>query len=103
MSILINRNTRVICQGFTGKQGTLPLRAVPGLRHRSSSVVSRRAVVAKRIWASLVFNTVADAVKEHGRDGQHDLRAGLRRGGRDSSKPRMRASSSWSASPKAFR
>src|SRR6201990_360192 len=22
MSILVNRNTRVICQGFTGKQGT---------------------------------------------------------------------------------
>ena len=23
MSILVNKNTRVICQGFTGKQGTL--------------------------------------------------------------------------------
>ena len=22
MSILVNQNTRVICQGFTGKQGT---------------------------------------------------------------------------------
>ena len=22
MSILVNKNTRVICQGFTGKQGT---------------------------------------------------------------------------------
>ena len=26
MSILINKNTRVICQGFTGSQGTLSFR-----------------------------------------------------------------------------
>ena len=37
MSILVNANTRVICQGFTGKQGTFHSRGRARLRHASSS------------------------------------------------------------------
>ena len=35
MSILVDANTKVICQGLTGKQGTFHTAAVPGLRHES--------------------------------------------------------------------
>ena len=35
MSILVNKNTRVICQGFTGKQGTFHSRAVHRVRHQA--------------------------------------------------------------------
>ena len=33
MSILINKNTRVICQGITGKVGQFHTKAVHGIRH----------------------------------------------------------------------
>lgn len=33
MSILIDKNTKVICQGFTGSQGDFPLRTGYCIRH----------------------------------------------------------------------
>ena len=35
MSILINKNTRVICQGITGKVGRVPHQELPRIRHEA--------------------------------------------------------------------
>jgi succinyl-CoA synthetase alpha subunit len=65
MSILINRNTQVICQGFTGKQGTY---------HSEQCLAYGTKLVGgvtpgrggETHLGQPVFNTVADAVKETG-------------------------------------
>lgn len=63
MSILVNKNTKVICQGFTGKQGTF---------HSEQALAYGTQVVGgvtpgkggKSHMDLPVFNTVADAVNE---------------------------------------
>ena len=35
MSVLIDKNTRVICQGFTGKNGTFHSEAADRVRHQN--------------------------------------------------------------------
>ncbi len=65
MSILINRNTRVICQGFTGRQGTF---------HSEQSLAYGTKLVGgvtpgrggERHLGQPVFDTVADAVRATG-------------------------------------
>ncbi len=65
MSILINRNTRVICQGFTGKQGTY---------HSEQCLAYGTKLVGgvtpgrggETHLGQPVFNTVQDAVRETG-------------------------------------
>jgi succinyl-CoA synthetase alpha subunit len=65
MSILINRNTQVICQGFTGKQGTY---------HSEQCLAYGTKLVGgvtpgrggETHLGQPVFNTVADAVRETG-------------------------------------
>ncbi len=65
MSILINRNTRVICQGFTGKQGTY---------HSEQCLAYGTKLVGgvtpgrggETHLGQPVFNTVQDAVKDTG-------------------------------------
>jgi len=65
MSILINRNTRVICQGFTGKQGTY---------HSEQCLAYGTKLVGgvtpgrggETHLGQPVYNTVADAVKDTG-------------------------------------
>jgi len=60
MSILLNRNTRVICQGFTGSQGTY---------HSDGTRMVGGVTPGKGGQLHLglpVFNTVSDAVRETG-------------------------------------
>ncbi len=65
MSILLNRNTKVICQGFTGSQGTF---------HSEQAIAYGTAMVGgvtpgkggQTHLGLPVFNTVADAVNDTG-------------------------------------
>jgi len=65
MSILVNRNTLVICQGFTGRQGTF---------HSEQALAYGTQLVGgvtpgrggERHLGQPVFDTVSDAVKETG-------------------------------------
>jgi succinyl-CoA synthetase alpha subunit len=67
VSILINKNTKVICQGFTGKQGTF---------HSEQSIAYGTKMVGgvtpgrggEKHLNLPVFNTCHDAVKETGAD-----------------------------------
>ncbi|HEV2212678.1 MAG TPA: succinate--CoA ligase subunit alpha, partial [Gammaproteobacteria bacterium] len=65
MSILVNKKTRVICQGFTGKQGTF---------HSEQAIAYGTKLVGgvtpgrggDQHLDRPVFNTVRDAVKQTG-------------------------------------
>ncbi|MFH1495837.1 MAG: succinate--CoA ligase subunit alpha [Pseudomonadota bacterium] len=65
MSILVNKNTKVICQGFTGKQGTF--HSEQGIAYGTKMVGGVTPGKGGQIHLNLpVFNTVRDAVRETG-------------------------------------
>lgn len=65
MSILVNRNTRVICQGFTGKQGTF--HSEQALAYGTQLVGGVTPGRGGQTHLGLpVFDTVQDAVRETG-------------------------------------
>ena len=63
MSILINKNTRLICQGFTGSQGTY--HSEQAIAYGTNLVGGVTPGKGGQTHLNLpVFNTVADAVKQ---------------------------------------
>ncbi|MGE3296002.1 MAG: succinate--CoA ligase subunit alpha [Porticoccaceae bacterium] len=67
MSILIDKNTKVICQGFTGAQGTLHSEQALAYGTRLVGGVTPGKGGQKHLGLP-VFNTVADAVAATGAD-----------------------------------
>ena len=65
MSILVNKNTKLICQGFTGKQGTFHSEQCIAYGTQMVGGVSPGKGGGKHLNLP-VFNTVHDAVKETG-------------------------------------
>ncbi len=65
MSILVDRNTRVICQGFTGKQGSFHSEQAIAYGTRMVGGVTPGKGGQTHLGLP-VFDTVADAVKETG-------------------------------------
>ena len=65
MSILVNKNTRVICQGFTGKQGTFHSEQCIAYGTKLVGGVTPGRGGEKHLNLP-VFNTAREAVKETG-------------------------------------
>jgi len=65
MSVLVNKNTRVICQGFTGKQGTFHSEAALAYGTKLVGGVTPGRGGQQHLGLP-VFDTVKDAVRETG-------------------------------------
>ena len=58
MSILVNKNTKVICQGFTGTHGTFSFRASFKIQEPNLLVVLHLTKEVSHILIYQYFNTV---------------------------------------------
>jgi succinyl-CoA synthetase alpha subunit len=67
MSILVNKNTKVICQGFTGKQGTFHSEQAIAYGTQMVGGVTPGKGGSQHLGLP-VFNTVADAIAQTGAD-----------------------------------
>jgi succinyl-CoA synthetase alpha subunit len=68
MSVLVNKNTKVICQGITGAQGTFHTKGAIAYGTRMVGGVTPGKGGTKWEGQLPVFNTVRQAVKETGAD-----------------------------------
>ena len=95
MAILVDENTKVICQGFTGSQGTFHSEQAIAY---GTKMVGRRDPGQRRSASHLdlpVFNSVHEAVEQKtGANASCDLRAAALRGGCD---PRGDRRAAWLA------
>ena len=82
MSILIDKNTKVICQGFTGKNGTFHSEAAIAYGTKMVGGTSPGKGGATHLGLP-VFDTVARSAREDRRRCQRDLRAAAGRCGCD--------------------
>ncbi len=102
MAIWVNNDTRLVVQGITGKEGTFH---ALGCRDYGTKVVAgvTPGKGGETVEGIPVFDTVAEAARGDRRQRLDDLRAAAVRRRRHHGSRRRPASSSWSASPRAFR
>ena len=75
MSILINKDTKVICQGFTGGQGTFHSEQAIDLRYTNGWWRNAQVKAVTTHLGLPVFNTVRDAVESNWRNSNSYLRS----------------------------